>query len=357
MIRFHQNVLHSVFLRYLFLKPSYQRLQLRHRAPLLSSSNSTLRPFSRNGAIPPLSDGDVKNSIRLSRLLSLRSLLSRREADSLLSLGDGTILVDDVPLDGGMSYVGMRVRVDAKVELRTTGGNEGDRTESQKRRRRVVLLHKPRGYVSHHMPSIGNRDDRKYPSGLFLLTRRNLIGSAAIPLFQPGGKRIRNRTYAPAGRLDVDSTGLMIYSGCGVVARVVTSGLVDKEYIARVRPARPGFKWEEANIDRLKRGGAMLQGSKRALLPMKLKWDVKVKKEGHYNIHRPPPLRIVVREGQKRMIRRMCEEFLNMVVVRLHRVRVGPFSLEGIAEGKWRCATEEEIKILMSLEKNERETR
>lgn len=154
---------------------------------------------------------DNGSTIRLSRLLSLRSILSRREADAVLDSGDGRIVVDGVALDGGQSYVGHRVAPDARVELLSTEADVDVR-------RRVAILHKPRGFVtSYTFPRRNGRrgrddklpqnHDRRYPSGLSLLVRKNIM-----PTDEGTGRRVVGpegrvgRGFAPAGRLDVDST-------------------------------------------------------------------------------------------------------------------------------------------------------
>ena len=125
----------------------------------------------------------------------------------------------------------------------------------------------------------------------------------------------------PAGRLDIDSTGLLVLTQDGRVAKqlIGENSAVDKEYLVRVRYAKPG-KLPAQNLRRLNHGLA-LDGA--ALRPAKVWWQS------------DDQLRFVLREGKKRQIRRMCEA-VGLQVLGLKRVRVGQVMLGELPQGKWR---------------------
>ena len=138
--------------------------------------------------------------------------------------------------------------------------------------------------------------------------------------FHPG----HARGLAPAGRLDIDSTGLLVLTQNGRVAKLLIGedSLVEKEYLVRVQPLRPGPVPPE-DLQRLNHG-LELDGVK--LKPAKVSWA------------NEDQLRFVLREGRKRQIRRMCE-LVGLKVVGLKRVRIGRINLGNLPVGQWRFLT------------------
>ena len=149
----------------------------------------------------------------------------------------------------------------------------------------------------------------------------------------------------PAGRLDIDSIGLLVLTQDGRVARqlIGEDSQMEKEYLVRVTTAGWGEAGERGdelreihendvvrtNVqavfpqDRLKqlRHGLSLDGQ--ALKPAKVTWQ------------NPEQLRVVLTEGKKRQIRRMCE-LVGLKVVGLKRVRIGNVMLGNLPLGQWR---------------------
>src|SRR5262249_9954642 len=162
----------------------------------------------------------------------------------------------------------------------------------------------PIGYVS-------SQPEPGYTPAIKLITQNNLFGSS---------QRLRPehmRGLSVAGRLDIDSQGLLLFTQDGRVAKKVVgeeSG-VEKEYIVRVRGA---LSHEDLQ---LLRHGLSLDG--RALKPAEVEW-----------INRDQ-LRFVLTQGRKRQIRRMCD-MVGLEVVGLKRVRVGKIRLGNLPEGRWR---------------------
>jgi 23S rRNA pseudouridine2604 synthase len=128
---------------------------------------------------------------------------------------------------------------------------------------------------------------------------------------------------APAGRLDIDSTGLLVLTQDGRVAKqlIGEDSSVEKEYLVRVEG-----NLSQDGLQKL-RHGLTLDGIK--LRPAQVSWQ---------NDHQ---LRFVLRQGRKRQIRRMCE-LVGLFVTGLKRVRSGNVLLGGLPAGKWRYLRAEE---------------
>jgi len=232
--------------------------------------------------------------VRISKLLSERGLCSRREADDYISRGW-------VKVDGQVvSELGARARPDQRIELdRAARSTQADRV--------TILLHKPVGYVSAQA-------ERGYRPAV------ELIGAASQYAGDRSGRRFQRahlRGLAPAGRLDIDSQGLLVLTQDGRIARqlIGESSTVDKEYLVRVagRIAPDGL----AKLNH----GLVLDG--RALRPARVVWQ------------NADQLRFVLQEGRKRQIRRMCE-LVGLKVVGLKRVRIGLVRLGDLPPGQWR---------------------
>ena len=229
------------------------------------------------------------SEIRLSKLMAARGLCSRREADRFIA--DGLVKVDGVVVD----TLGTRVREDQAITL-------ADDALSRQDALVTVLLNKPMNYVSG-LPEDGHE------SAVMLINRENRQ--------YPGDAVPSRRGLAPAGRLDIDSMGLMVYTGDGRVARrlIGSDSRVEKEYLVWVRGDLVPEK-----LERL-RGGLSLDDRK--LRPVQVE---------HLEGNR---LRMVLTEGRKRQIRRMCE-LVELKVTRLVRVRIGGVRLGRLPKGKWR---------------------
>jgi 23S rRNA pseudouridine2604 synthase len=174
-------------------------------------------------------------------------------------------------------------------------------------------MHKPLGYVS------GQPEPDKLPA-VRLVTEGNRVGPGAVPA--------DDHSLPPIGRLDEDSRGLLLLSSDGVVAKAVIGPQsdLDKEYLVRV----VGDVTEKKL--KILRHGLMLDG--RQLKPA---WVSRMESFR---------LKFILREGRNRQIRRMCE-MVDLEVVDLIRVRIGPLKLDNLPEGKWRMLTPEERTALV----------
>ena len=255
------------------------------RAPITAVTERSLPP-------PRSTEG-----VRVSKLITERGLASRREADEWIEAGW-------VRVDGAIAVLGQRAATDARIEI-------DPRARREQSRRVTVLLHKPVGYVS------GQAEDGHQPAAT-LVTPANRWAEDRAPLpSHPAALR----GLAPAGRLDIDSTGLLVLTQDGRVARqlIGEDSRVEKEYLVRVRHRGPGPAGPEL-LERL-RHGLVLDGV--ALRPARVSWA------------NEDQLRFVLREGRKRQIRRMCD-LVGFDVLALKRVRIGSIVLGPLPPGRWR---------------------
>jgi 23S rRNA pseudouridine2604 synthase len=238
--------------------------------------------------------------IRLSKLMSEQGLCSRREADSYIERG--WVLVDGERV----SELGTKVFSTQKVSL-------AKGAEVQQKSRVTILLNKPVGYVS------GQAEDG-YKPAVTLIQAENRAKDDGITL-QFNTTQLRG--LAPAGRLDIDSTGLLVLTQDGRVAKLLIGedSTIDKEYLVRVT----GSLTEKGLA--LLNHGLSLDGA--VLKPAKVSWQ------------NQDQLRFVLREGKKRQIRRMCE-LVGLKVTGLKRVRIGKVRLGDLPLGQWRYLREDE---------------
>ena len=240
---------------------------------------------------------------RISKLLTDRGVASRREADDWIAAGW-------VKVDGRMAVLGQRAAPDAVIEIDARARNDQARSVT-------ILLHKPIGYVS------GQAEDGYEPASVLIKPENRWSGDGARQKYHPG----QLRGLAPAGRLDIDSTGLLVLTQDGRVAKLLIGDQtrVEKEYLVRVAPRSEGPLAEDA-LDRL-RHGLELDGVQ--LRPARVSWA------------NEDQLRVVLREGSKRQIRRMCE-LVGLDVLGLKRVRIGSIPLGQLPVGQWRYLDDNE---------------
>jgi len=232
--------------------------------------------------------------VRISKLMSERGLCSRREADDYIARGWVRVDGEVVSELGARAFPGQCIELDRAARAAQT-----DRV--------TILLHKPVGYVS------GQAEKGYRPAAA-------LIGAATRYPGDRSGRRYDRahlRGLAPAGRLDIDSQGLLVLTQDGRVARqlIGETSTVDKEYLVRVqgRIAPDGL----ARLNH----GLTLDG--RPLKRAQVRWQ------------NEDQLQFVLREGRKRQIRRMCE-LVGLQVVGLKRVRIGLVRLGDLPPGQWR---------------------
>lgn len=240
-----------------------------------------------------------QSGVRISKLMAERGLCSRREADAFIERG--LVFVNGERV----SELGTRVDPSAVITLDKVA-------RAAQQRQMTILLHKPVGFVS-------GQPEPGFKPAVTLVLPENQYCLPDTPVFQPS----HLKGLAPAGRLDIDSTGLLVLTQDGRVARqlIGEDSSVDKEYLVRV----------EGRLDAkglvLLNHGLSLDGRK--LKPAKVEWL------------NEDQLRFVLHEGRKRQIRRMCE-LVGLRVVGLKRVRIGKVKLGDLPLGQWRFLRDDE---------------
>jgi 23S rRNA pseudouridine2605 synthase len=225
--------------------------------------------------------------MRLAKYLAHSGVASRRGAEKVIRAGRVTVngeVVRDPARDVGD---GDEVRVDGKPVA----------TEP----REVWAVNKPAGVVSTA------REPGRRPAVV------ELVGSEA-------------RLY-PVGRLDVDSTGLLLLTNDGELANRLTHPRYEVEKAYRVELRRPP---SEVDLRRLAKGVELEDG---------ITAPAEVERRGEREIE------IVLREGRNRQVRRMVEAVGNEVLA-LRRIRFGPLSLGDLPEGASRRVSHEELEAL-----------
>jgi len=238
--------------------------------------------------------------IRVSKLMSEQGICSRREADSYIERG--WVLVDGIPV----TELGTRIFPTQRITLAKAAQSQQDASVT-------VLLNKPIGFVS------GQAEQGYRPAITLIGAQSHFKGDLSPLRFTP----TQLKGLAPAGRLDIDSTGLLVLTQDGRVARqlIGESSGIEKEYLVRVEGRLPAAGLAKLNF------GLSLDG-----VPLK-RADVKWQNDDQ--------LRFVLREGKKRQIRRMCE-LVGLKVTGLKRVRIGKVLLGDLPQGQWRYLRSDE---------------
>jgi 23S rRNA pseudouridine2604 synthase len=238
--------------------------------------------------------------VRVSKLMSEQGLCSRREADGYIERG--WVLVDGAPV----TELGTRIFPHQKITLAPAA-------QSRQKAAVTILLHKPVGYVSA-------QPEKGYLPAVTLVTAAARFAGDRAPLaFSPA----HLRGLAPAGRLDIDSTGLLVLTQDGRIAKqlIGEDAGMEKEYLVRVQGRLAPEGLARLNF------GLALDG--RPLKRAQVRWQ------------NADQLQFVLREGRKRQIRRMCE-LVGLTVTGLKRVRIGNVKLADLPAGQWRYLKSDE---------------
>jgi len=244
---------------------------------------------------------DQDNKIRLSKLMAQRGLCSRREADRFIEQGW-------VRVDGKVeNTLGIRVDPECRIELLAPA-------QQAQKNLVTIILNKPVGIVS------GQAEDGYEPAINLISAGTHWENDKSRTRFS----RAQLKGLAPAGRLDIDSQGLLVLTQDGRIARrlVGENSGIEKEYLVRYQG--------DLTADRL------------ALLNHGLELDGRKLKPADVAELNQDQLRFVLKEGRKRQIRRMCEA-VGLRVTGLKRVRIGKIKLAQLPEGQWRYLGEREF--------------
>lgn len=226
--------------------------------------------------------------MRLQKFLAQRGVCSRRQAEELIM--EGRVRVNNYTVRE------LGVKIDPEKDVVAVG----KRVITRNDRKVYIAVNKPKGVITSCSDGQGV----------------SIMSLVQVP----------ERVY-PAGRLDKDSTGLVLLTNDGELAERLMHPRYghEKEYVVEHTPALEG--WAYAQLAKGVRLGAMVTQS------------AEVKKETSYRF------RIILREGRYHQVRRMCEA-LGTKVTTLKRVRIGPLRLGRLAPGEWRRLTEAEVEAL-----------
>lgn len=270
-------------------------------------------------------------TVRLNKRMAELGMASRREADEWIGKGW-------VKVDGKVAEMGMQVLPGVRIEI-------DKQAQGQQANQVTILLNKPIGIVS------GQAEDGHEPA-ITLIQPHNRWAEDNARFFFHGSQL---KSLVPAGRLDIDSTGLLVLTQDGRVARqlIGEDSVMEKEYLVRVVYTGVANS-AAANSPAATYGGKVQQLSriddddpvssdvqsvfppeKLRLLRHGLRLDDQALKPAKVEWQNPEQLRFVLTEGKKRQIRRMCE-LVGLRVVGLKRVRVGKVMLGNLPVGQWR---------------------
>lgn len=234
------------------------------------------------------------DKIRVSKLMSEQKICSRREADEFIK--KGWVLIDGQPIN----QLGTKIYPNQKISLSKSAGHS-------LRQKATILLNKPVGLVS------GQAEKGCLPAVILIIPENQLPDDRLKKPFSP--KSLKG--LAPAGRLDIDSYGLLILTQDGRLAKKIIgeNSTIEKEYVVTVE--------------------GMITNNKIALLSKGLELDGKYLKKAVIKKIDHNKLDFILKEGRKRQIRRMCDA-VDLKVTKLKRIRIGKIGLEKLPLGKWR---------------------
>ncbi len=244
----------------------------------------------------------MEETVRISKILSELGLCSRREADSYIQKGLVTLDGKVVTELGTRAFRSQQIRLKKQASI-------------QQSSKVTVILNKPVGYISHL------DDDKIFKPAATLITLDNFQVSKN---HASQNSRFNIDGLAPAGRLDIDSSGLLVLTQDGRIAKTIIGekSIIEKEYLVRVEGKLANNSLE------LLRHGLSLDGYK--LQSAEVEWQ------------NDNQLRFVLIEGRNRQIRRMCE-LVGLHVIGLKRVRIGNVLLGDLPTGMWRFLKQQEI--------------
>jgi 23S rRNA pseudouridine2604 synthase len=287
-------------------------------------------------AAPPAGPAASSEPTRLNKRMAELNMCSRREADDWIAKGW-------VKVNGAVAEMGVKVTPSDRIQIdKAATGHQANQV--------TILINKPLGLVS------GQAEDDHVPAITLVQPQNRWVDDNARFFFH--GSQLKS--LVPAGRLDIDSTGLLVLTQDGRVARqlIGEDSVMEKEYLVRVAytgVANPAAAHSPAaTYPGLQSGGKIQQlvriddddpvtsdvqsvfpPALLAKLRHGLSLDGQPLKPAQVAWQNPEQLRFVLTEGKKRQIRRMCE-LVGLKVVGLKRVRVGHVMLGNLPVGQWR---------------------
>ena len=294
----------------------------RRATPPPANKPATRAPVSLSPTKTPAdATKPVATTTRLNKQMAELQMASRREADDWIGRGW-------VKVNGEVASMGMRVSADARIEV-------NKQAQGMQANQVTILVNKPMGLVS------GQAEDGHLPAITLVQPQNRWVDDNARFFFHP--KQLQS--LVPAGRLDIDSIGLLVLTQDGRVARqlIGEDSVMEKENLVRV--AFVGLNQVDQTPGQLIRIDdddpittnvqAIFPHALLAKLRHGLSLDGQALKPAQVAWQNPEQLRVVLTEGKKRQIRRMCE-LVGLKVVGLKRVRIGNVMLGNLPLGQWR---------------------
>lgn len=235
--------------------------------------------------------------MRLQKYMAKCGVASRRKSEEIISKGL-------VKVNGkNVSELGTKIDPDRDIVM------VDGKIIKLESRKQYIMLNKPIGYVT----TLKDEKDRKIVTDLI--------------------EGVRERIY-PVGRLDIDTTGLLILTNDGETTFKLThpSNQIPKRYIATVEGTPTRYELERFET------GLIIDGRKTSKANVKI-----IKRYEDESI-----LDIIIYEGRNRQVKKMCER-INHPVKKLKRISIGEIELGGLQLGNWRYLNDEEIQYLKSL--------
>ena len=271
------------------------------------------RPFNPPGKPPAAvriraedAAQDAPDGTRLNKRMAELRMCSRREGDAWIERGWVTV-------NGVVAEMGMLVKATDVIEV-------SEQAKGEQLQQVTILLHKPMGFVS------GQAEDGHQPAVTLINPRTHWQNDTSRTRFNFS----QLQGLAPAGRLDIDSVGLLVLTQDGRVARqlIGEDSEMEKEYLVRV-------VYDSPNGEIATDVQAAYPAERMALLRHGLSLDGEPLKPAQVEWQNPEQLRFVLTQGKKRQIRRMCEQ-VGLKVVGLKRIRMGRVVLGTLPVGQWR---------------------
>ncbi len=236
---------------------------------------------------------------RLQKIIANSGVTSRRKAEELIK--DGRVTVDGVVIN----ELGTKVREDSVIEI--------DGVSIEKEPKVYYLLNKPRGVVT---------------------TAKDEHGRKTVVDLIPTEKRIY-----PVGRLDYDTTGLLILTNDGDFTNALLhpKNKIDKTYIAKINGIL-----SPPDLMKLKKG-VYIDDYK--TMPAKIKVR-RIDKKNNVSF-----VELTIREGKNHQIKKMIES-VGFEVLKLKREKIEFLTLNGLASGEYRVLNNKEVKKLYNISKN-----
>ena len=229
----------------------------------------------------------MAQTIRINKFFTEHGICSRREADRLIESGVITI-------NGRVAKLGDQVTSDDVI------AREG----------RVISWGKANLYIKYHKPvGVTTTSESHVP--------RNIIAEIG-----------HSERIFPIGRLDKDSSGLILLTNDGNIVNEILRAEFghEREYLVQVN-----HPFDQSFLDHLSRGVVILGSKTKPCRTMRVGRD---------------QFRIILTEGRNRQIRRMCQA-LGYRVTMLHRTRIMHITITGLSAGEWKEITSQEREQLI----------